>query len=164
MAKILNQIKALNERIADIAREFGTDSPIYERYENKINRTIPESMRGTSRNGYIRIKQDKATQKAMESGLASQFEKIRSEKSRGQYLAEKRKQFVSEYGKGRPSKEQLYDYVSTEKKVRRAFESGDWKIAYTNANDKLKEQFRTKGRKSYGQLEQMLNSIGAFPT
>lgn len=151
-------IKALNERIADVGRTFGTDSKLYESYENKINRLLPASIRGESRKGFVKIKNSKQAQQLLTGDLAKQFEKITQTKTRGEYVRQKRKQLKAE-GEEKSSYEDIISAIQTETVAKRAIEEGK---TYDNYESYMsKEDLRTlrKSKKSWTEINKVFRNI-----
>lgn len=127
---VANTIKRINERIADIARTFGTESAQYENYENIIGRALPPNLRGESRAGYAKIQNSKAAAQFFSSENGQKvLAYLSRQKTRGQIMTAKKKAFKKAYGKS-PTKQELEAEIQAEREAKKAMEDGRIKDRY----------------------------------
>lgn len=149
-----NVIKAINERIADIGREIarkghttkiflGKDSVLYERYETAINKMFPAQMRGESKGGFVKLKNDKATRELLAGDYAEQLNKLYNMDTKGQYLEKKRRIYREKTGKNKPKTrdekqaetDELKEWLEGEKQYKKAVGDGKIKEKYEELTD-----------------------------
>lgn len=128
---IYNDVKAINERIADIAREYGRDSEPYRKLERDIEMRLPPSLIGESKAGNIRIKQGAGDISKLD---VDTIKDIKSRPTKGQYTEKIKKEYIEAHGEGKPSREQLREYSERRSEVQDAAENGKLKQVLSSGN------------------------------
>lgn len=55
----IKDIKRLNQRIVQVAKSFGKESPLYMEYENKLSRIFPKEQINVNRRGELQLSRSK---------------------------------------------------------------------------------------------------------
>lgn len=145
---LYNDVKAINERIADIAREYGRDSEPYRKLERDIEMRLPPSLIGESKAGNIRIKQGAGDIGKLD---ADTIKDIKSNPTRGQYTEKIKREYKEEHGAGKPSRKQLREYSERRTSVQEAAENGKLKQILSEGKGGKKG-----GKRSYEELFALL--------
>lgn len=149
--KAYKKVKAINRRIADIAEVYGTDSEAYRNYEKAIEMLFPKGAIGTSKRGFIRIKQGRKDIAALNKATLKTVEKTTS--TRGQYNIKIAEEYKREYGEGKPTQEQLVKFSQLKQRVKDAADDGTIKKILSDDEDKR----GVGSRKTYDELNAMLD-------
>lgn len=144
-ANVEKIIKSINQRIADIgyssAQGFGDKSALYEKYEKAINKMLPESLRGESKNGMIKIANTKESRRAFTEGdFKGALNRLYNYETKGQNLEKTKQRLRSEKiaeGEKKPkvSKEEIYERTKTNRNMKWARDSGKWEEIYAKLSD-----------------------------
>lgn len=122
---ILNSIKSVNERGAEIRRVYGESSRAYKEFERAIYENIPEDLIGKSKSGTIKIRQGKGAIGALNEDILND---IKDEfRTSGQYRKDLEKSYKEEYGDGKPTKHDIQEYDKMRTTVQEAAENGKLK-------------------------------------
>lgn len=149
--KAYNKVKAINRRIADIAETYGTNSEAYRNFEKSIQMLFPDQAIGTSKRGFIRIKQGRKDIAALNKGLLKTVEKTTA--TRGEYNKKIVEEYKREYGDGKPTQEQLVEFSQLKQRVKDAADDGTIKKILSGDEDKR----GVGSRKTYAELNAMLD-------
>ena len=113
--QLLRDVKRINERIADIAREYGTDSRTYNKYYSAVKSSIPERFRRTQETHdssgasipTISISRSKEFLRTASSWKTqSSISRLLGMKTKGKLYKEARKD-LKEAGNKKPTKEEV---------------------------------------------------------
>ncbi len=166
-AKLYSKVKAINERIADVARKWGQNSAAYKAYERALNKLIPAEQVTTSRAGNIRIKQGVKDIDKLE-GIPDLIATIeRTTKSAGQYRKEVEKSYKRTYGEpddeesGPVPMEELQRYDEARNAVREAADSGALKQYLSGDEGRAGDPREERRRLTYDELFDIMDKINA---
>lgn len=161
LSPLQRDIKAINERVAQAARDFGRNSEIYKNMERAIEKLVPESLIDKSGAGNIRIKQGfnqlaKEYEKNADFLNTSDVKKQMS--SSGQYRKKTREEYREEYGKGNPTNEELREFSEMKQRVKNAAEDGRIKNILSEGGAKGTKRNR---RLTYEELDKLVADYDA---
>lgn len=153
--KAYNKIKAINQQIADIAQVYGTNSEAYRNYEKAIEMLMPKNLIGTSKKGFIRIKQGRKDIAALPKEKLKIITK--TAKTRGQYNKALTEQYKKEYGEGKPTQEQLAEFSRKKQRIKDAADDGTIKKILSEDKD----NGATITKMTYEELNKILDDYEA---
>lgn len=150
-------IKRINERIADIGRRaaegLGVGSELYERYEKALNMMLPAQLRGTTKSGFIKIQNTKASKELLSGDYADVLLKLGNYETRGEFRKRKAELYKKQYG-SEPSKKELDEMLKANREYKKQYENGRIRDRYDDLSD---EDIQTL-KKSYNTYEE-INAI-----
>lgn len=150
-------IKRINERIADIGRRaaegLGVGSELYERYEKALNMMLPAQLRGTTKSGFIKIQNTKASKELLSGDYADVLLKLGNYETRGEFRKRKAELYKKQYG-SEPSKKELDEMLKANREYKKQYENGRIRDRYEDLSD---EDIQTL-KKSYNTYEE-INAI-----
>lgn len=155
---IYKDIDRLNKRAVRVANKWGQGSDVYQQYVTKIERLIPSSAIRTNKSGVIQISKSAEAQKSIKPDALATVQA--TTKSSGEYTKQVTREYQREYGGGRPTQEQLQDFVDIKSAVKDAAASGRLKIAYKKKGESA-AAIMTKSEKTYEELWQILQAADA---
>lgn len=165
-AKLYSKVKAINERIADVARKWGQNSAAYKAYERAINKLVPAEQVTTSRAGNIRIKQGVKDIDKLEKvpDLVATIE--RTTKTAGEYRKEVEKSYKRTYGEpdtdgGAVPMEELQRYDEARNAVREAADSGALKQYLSGDEGRAGDPREERRRLTYDELFDIMDKINS---
>lgn len=165
-AKLYSKVKAINERIADVARKWGQNSAAYKAYERALNKLVPSELVTTSRAGNIRIKQGVKDIDKLEKvpDLVATIE--RTTKTAGEYRKEVEKSYKRTYGEagtdgGPVPMEELQRYDDARNAVREAADSGALKQYLSGDEGRASDPREERRRLTYDELFGIMDKINS---
>lgn len=154
-------LKRINERIADIGRRasegLGMNSELYERYEKAINRMLPSGMRGQTKQGFVKIVNNKETRQLLSKDYVNELLKIGNYETRGSYRTRKKKMYLEQFGKD-PSDEELTAELKARQKYKEAYGNGKITDKY-NELTKSELDILHKKRNSWAEINAIMSRL-----
>lgn len=153
---IYKEIDKINKRALRVAAKWGQGSDVYKQYVTKIDRLVPASAVRTNKSGVIQISKSRDAQKAIKPDALATVRA--TTKTSSQYTQKVTKEYIREYGEGKPSTEQLQEFVSIKSAVKEAAQNGKLKIAY-NKKGEGAASVMSKSEKTYEELWNILQGV-----
>ena len=153
---MVKRIKRINERIADIARTFGTQNNIYKDYESKIVTLFPTEYH-YSKKGYISISHGKTVVSNPETD--KKLLSIDVLQTKGVIIKRSKKRLKSQ-GIEKPSLDEIKEEVARKDRVENLI-NDNLDLAYalkSEASDALIDYMR-ESEKDYDELESKLDEF-----
>lgn len=115
-------IKSVNRNLKRLSEEYGNDSRIVQDYRKSFEMILGQDIT-YEKNGVLRLRNNKATQKAIEEAGEELEEKVQTLPSFGEYQKELRRSFKKEYGES-GTQEELSEFNQIKDQVQEASEDG----------------------------------------
>lgn len=165
--QLLKDVKRINERIADIAREYGTESRTYNKYYSAVKSSIPERFRRTQETHdasgavipTISISRSKEFLRTASSWKTqSSISRLLGMKTKGKLYKEARKD-LKEAGNKKPTKEEVQERAKLIDRVIEYVEDHSSMFYIPpEQSARASEIAHTTGRKkTYEELDELVN-------
>lgn len=154
----IKDIKRLNQRIVQVAKSFGKESPLYVEYENKLSKIFPKEQINVNRRGEIQLSRSK---KYFNSTSHEYVQRVQKSTKK---VADVRKQAIQSLRSDMPKgaiitneiiQQRIRDRWEVEQNLQGALDllyGREDEIAQ-NVIDRMKQ----KGEKSYGLLKSVIS-------
>ena len=153
---MVKRIKRINERIADIARTFGTQSNIYKEYESRIASLFPTDYH-YSKKGYISLSHGKKV--AENPDTDKRLLSIDVLPTKGE-IVKRSKQRLKDKGIERPTVQEVKNEVERKERVENLI-TDNLDLAYalqSEASNDLIDYLR-QGEKDYDEIEDKIDAF-----
>ena len=153
---MIKRIKRINERIADIARTFGTQSNIYKEYESRIATLFPTGYH-YSKNGYISLSHGKKVVEAAETD--KRLMSIDVLPTKGE-IVKRSKQRLKDRGIERPTMQEVKSEVERKERVEKLI-TDNLDLAYALQSDASNDliDYLRQSEKDYDMIEEKIDAF-----
>ena len=154
----IKDIKRLNQRIVQVAKSFGKDSPLYMEYETKLKKIFPSEQININKRGEIQLSRSKQFYNTTSGEYVQRVQK--TTRTVSELRKQARESIKVEIPKGEKITEEMIlqrikDRWEVEENLQSALDS-----LYGREDEmaqKAIETMRKKGEKSYEELKSVIN-------